>query len=95
MAKEVNLDKALEKAEVVKTFAPEDMPEPPATCDVPDGWSPIRAMDGDCWYGRVKGWEARYGKKMLPLKYTYDENGNIVLREENENGTGNNNYELY
>lgn len=87
MAKQVNLDTELESVKGSKIYSLEDMLEPPLTCDTPEGWSPIRAMDGECWYDRVKGWEARFGKKMLPLKYSYDESGNIILTEELQNGT--------
>lgn len=85
MVKEdIDLDAQLEQAEEL------DIPEPPRTCDVPEGWSPIGALDvSDCWYERVLAWEQRFGRKMLPLKYTYTESGTIVVREESkeeENG---------
>jgi len=82
MVNKVNLDKELEEISVVQVFQPEDMPEYPRTCDVPDGWSAIAAMDGgDCWYQRALFWEKRFGKKLLPLEYTYNEEGNIVKAE--------------
>lgn len=80
--KRVNLDEEIDKQPKIEVFQPEDIEDPPMTCEVPEGWSGIFACDGgDCWYQRVKVWEARFGKKFLPLKYAYDQDGNIVLSE--------------
>lgn len=82
VTKRVSLDEKVDNSEKIQVFNPEDIEEPPLTCDVPEGWSGIYSCDGgDCWYQRVKVWEKRFGKKMLPLKYAYNENGEIVLAE--------------
>lgn len=87
MVKEVNLDNALSEVEEVKIFQPDEIEDAPMTCDVPEGWSAIAAMDGgDCWYQRVLAWQNRFGKKFLPLKYTYNKDGNIVLNEDYDDG---------
>lgn len=88
MVKEVNLDNALSEVAETKILQPEDIEDAPMTCDVPEGWSAIVAMDGgECWYQRVLAWQNHFGKKFLPLKYTYDKDGNIVLNEDYDNGT--------
>lgn len=77
--KEVDMDAELAKAEEVI------VEDPPKTCDVPEGWSPIAALDvSECWYERVLAWEQMFGRKMLPLKYSYTESGTIVLTEDLE-----------
>lgn len=84
-AKAINADEMLKNAEEIV------LPPLPMVYDVPEGYPPLRAGDGDSWFERAINYEKMTGRKVLPLKYRYDEDGNIVLREtepkENEDGT--------
>lgn len=82
--KSVDLDKLVVKAE--------EVPQPPMAADPPEGWPPLYACDGRNWYEKAMVYQAMTGRQVLPLKYKWDEDGNIVLREENtDNGTGDQN----
>lgn len=61
--------------------------EYPKVADPPEGWSTLRAIDGNTWYQRALNYEDWQGQRLLPLKYTYNESGQIILNpdyKENE-----------
>lgn len=85
MAKSKNLDKELEKSAGYETIDPSTLPDYPIVYDPPEGWPPLLACDGDSWFERAEVYERMTGRKVLPNEYVYDENGNIMRREDNPN----------
>lgn len=60
--------------------------EYPQVNDPPEGWATLRNVDGNTWYQKALNYEAWQGVRLLPLKYAYDEDGNVILAEEEGNG---------
>lgn len=58
--------------------------EYPQVADPPEGWAALRAIDGNTWYQKALNYEAWQGQRLLPLKYTYDESGQIILNPDYE-----------
>lgn len=85
MAEVKNLDEELSKVEDVDVIDPSTLPEYPMVYDPPKGWPPLIACDGDSWWEKATFFERISGRKVLPLKYVYDENGNIILRSKSKN----------
>lgn len=83
MAKTKNLDKELEKVKGVESIDPSALPEYPMVYDPPEGWPPLFACDGDSWWERATVYERKTGRRVLPNEYVYDDNGNIIPRDEN------------
>ena len=84
MTEEKNLDEELAKVETIESIDPSTIPEYPMVYDPPKGWPPLIACDGDSWWERATVYERMSGRKVLPLKYVYDENGNIILRSKSK-----------
>lgn len=61
--------------------------EYPKVFDTPKGWPNLFGMDGDSWYQRALNVERISGRPVLPSKYIYDDDGNVIdspyYKEEN------------
>lgn len=75
MKKTVDIDKTLETAETINP----DTIEYPQVDEVPEGWPGLRTIGGKTWYQRALKVERMTGHKVLPAKYTYDQDWNIIL----------------
>lgn len=53
--------------------------EYPMVKDTPEGWPGLKAIGGITWYQRALKTEAATGRKVLPSKYTYDDDGNVII----------------
>lgn len=60
--------------------------EYPQVNEPPEGWASLGNVDGNTWYQKALNYEAWQGIRLLPLKYTYDKDGNVILREEESDG---------
>lgn len=76
MVKVINLDEELKKA---------DSPfEYPQVNDPPEGWPVLRNIDANTWYQKALIYEQWQGQRLLPIGYHYDEDGNVVEDEKEE-----------
>lgn len=59
-----------------------EIPRPPVSATVPEGWPDLKIVDGKYWYDKAMAWEKHFGRPLLPLKYTYTAYGELALASE-------------
>lgn len=55
--------------------------EYPKVADPPEGWASLRNVDGNTWYQKALNYETWQDQRLLPLKYSYDTHGNVILND--------------